>query len=199
MAQHIHSSERLEFLRNAQSNVKERLLQLSCILLIVHLTIIPCTTTLRKCPKPHRQLRPPFLPSTVSFSNGFWGASLDFFAPDTVLTSFVPNAVRNPRHDMLFQQLGGSLLNIAFIDAVLLRYTADLVVWKIVQRAVLLVDVTGLYSLWAALSQQGRLNPAVWRGEDWGCVGITGLVTVVRILFIVEVGFRSRRAAMKHS
>ncbi len=126
-----------------------------------------------------------------------WGAYMDFFTPDTVLNSFVPNSARNPAHDMLFQQLGGGLLNIAFLSAVLLRYTNDVKIWKIVQLGILIVDVVGLYSLWDGLGRQGRLDPRGWRGEDWGCVGITGFVTVLRMMFMAEVGFRSGRARMK--
>ncbi len=126
-----------------------------------------------------------------------WGAYMNFFTPDTVLNSFVPNATRNPAHDMLFQQLGGGLLNIAFVSAVLLRHTSDIKIWKIVQWSILIVDVVGLYSLWDALGRQGRLDPRGWRGEDWGCVGITGSVTVLRMMFIAEVSFESVKVRTK--
>lgn len=128
-----------------------------------------------------------------------WGAYLDFFEPDMVLNSFIPNSARNPDHDLLFQQLGGGMLNIAFVQAILLRYTNDIKIWKIIQAANLIVDIVMMYSLGAALMHQGRLSPADWRGEDWGCLGITGFATIVRIFFVAEVGFRKRVPEVKKS
>ena len=91
---------------------------------------------------------------------------------------------------MLFQQLGGFLLGTAFMEAVLLRYSGDVNIWKLVQATILIVDIAILYALWDALSQQGRLQPSKLRGEDWGCVAITGFVTIVRSLFITGLGLR---------
>ncbi|KAI9792566.1 MAG: hypothetical protein M1816_002086 [Peltula sp. TS41687] len=127
--------------------------------------------------------------------NAIWAAYGHFFQPDMVLNAYIPDSARNPPHDMLFQHLGGALLNIAFVDAVLLRYTDDVRVWKIVQAGVLILDWVMIYSLWDALARQGRLQPAVWRLEDWGCVVMNGFITAVRSLFIAEVAFRRNAGA----
>ncbi len=90
-------------------------------------------------------------------------------------------------------------MNISFITAVLLRYTSDLNVWRAVQASILLVDCSMLYGTWAAFRQQGRLDPAGWRPEDWACLGITGFVTVARILFLAGAGLGARRKGAKAS
>lgn len=122
---------------------------------------------------------------------------MDFFTPDTVLNAFIPDSPRNPAHDMLFHQMGGGMLHIAFVSAVLLRYTSDVKVWRIVQGGILLVDLVGLGSLWHTLGRQGRRHPAGWRFEDWACVVILGFVTLLRLSFLAGLGFPRRRAAAR--
>ncbi|KKY29595.1 putative beta-mannosidase mnda [Diaporthe ampelina] len=93
-----------------------------------------------------------------------------FATPDFILDTYIPKAVsvRNPDHDMLFFHLAGSFMTIAVMSAVLLRYTSDLGVWRIVQAGIVLYDFEILYSTWHFLRKPGRLAPAVWRSEDWG-------------------------------
>jgi hypothetical protein len=116
------------------------------------------------------------------------GAYLYLFDRDTVIRSFIPNSTRNPQHDMLFYQMAGNMLSIAVLDTFLLRYTADIVVWKIVQCAVWVVDVTMLWGIYEALRDQNRLSVGALRWEDWACIGITGFAAVVRTLFVAGVG-----------
>ncbi len=117
------------------------------------------------------------------------GAYLHFFLPETVLDSYIPATVspHEPQHYMLYQQLGGFLLGSAFLSIVLLRYTGDLGVWRILQASILIVDVTLLFTQWDALARQGRLSLGATRAEDWGCAAITGTVAVVRVLFLTGV------------
>jgi len=82
------------------------------------------------------------------------------------------------------------MLAVSYLSGVLLRATNDLKVWKHVQTAILLIDIAMLYSAWDALRLQGRLGFADWRGEDWGTVGLTMFVTVLRLAFLAEVGFK---------
>ena len=120
-----------------------------------------------------------------------WAAYLVFTDPDTVIDSFAPNIQRNPDLDMFFQQTAGYTFALCFLQAVLLRVTAELRVWKVLQCAILIVDVAVLYSLHWGLSNQGRLGMMHWRGEDWGCILMTVIPTVYRLLFLAEVGFSS--------
>ncbi len=128
-----------------------------------------------------------------------WGAYMDFFTPDVVLNAYIPNPARKPQHDMLFQQLGGSMLHFAFLSAVLLRYTDDLGVWKILQTAFLIVDIVGLFSVWDALGKQDRLYFAAVRWEDWGCLAILGFCALLRVAFLAELGFRRSGSRVKRA
>lgn len=87
------------------------------------------------------------------------------------------------------------MLNFGFISAVLLRYTDDIKIWRIVQIADLIVDVAYFWAVWGVLDAQKRLDPTTWRAEDWGSVAITGTATVVRLLFLLGIGFK--KAALK--
>ncbi|KAK5171947.1 uncharacterized protein LTR77_003584 [Saxophila tyrrhenica] len=119
-----------------------------------------------------------------------WGAYMDFITPAFVLNAFVPSTIapHNPLFDFTLQQLGGALLMLAFIDVVLLRYTNDIKVWKILQAAVLIYDLSLLYSNLDALGQQVRLSWGKLRWEDVGGIAITAQAVVVRTAFLLGVG-----------
>lgn len=125
---------------------------------------------------------------------------MNLFTPDKVLDAYIPSTLsrRDPAHFMLFQQLAANLLMVAFLSVVLLRYTADVKVWKILQASILLVDLALLYSQWDAIGKQGRLSLDGMRAEDWGCAAITGTVVLVRLLFLAEIGFAPRNRSVKN-
>ncbi len=130
-----------------------------------------------------------------------WGAYMDFVTPAFVLNAFVPALIapRNPYFDFTLQQLGGALLMLSFIDVVLLRYTNDIKIWKILQVAVLIYDLSLLYSNYSSLSQQGRLNFGALRWEDWGGIIITAQAAVVRTAFLLGVGLSQGKKRTKRS
>jgi len=121
-----------------------------------------------------------------------WAVYMNFFTPAFVVNAFVPPSIpsHDPLNDFLLQQFGGSLLMLAFLDIVLLRYSKDVTVWKILEGATLLYDLVMLWSVYDALGKQGRLGLDGIRGEDWGGIGITGLAVVVRSAFLLNVGMR---------
>ena len=119
-----------------------------------------------------------------------WGASMDFFLPTLVLSSHIPSPpTPDQGHIMILKQRGGGMLNFGIVSAVLLRYTDDVNVWKIVQVACFVVDLAYYWSVWEVLGNQGRLNVATWRSEDWGSVVITGFAGAARLAFMMGVGF----------
>lgn len=130
-----------------------------------------------------------------------WAAWMDNFTPNVVVNAFVPASIapRNPYFDFLLQQLGGALLMLAFIDIVLLRYTEDVNIWKILEAAVLIYDSSLLYSNYSSLSQQGRLSFGALRWEDWAGVAITAQAVVVRTAFLLGVGLSKKDKAIKKS
>lgn len=70
----------------------------------------------------------------------------------------------------------------------LLRASDDPKVWRVVQAATLGVDFGILATLWNALRMQGRSGVGEWTGGDWGNIGFTCLVAVIRVGFLAGVG-----------
>ena len=89
------------------------------------------------------------------------------------------------------------MLNFGFISAVLLRYSTDMNVWKIVQVADFIVDLAYFWAVYGALDAQHRLSPSTWRAEDWGSFAITGTATLSRVLFLMGVGLGTRSKTTK--
>ena len=130
-----------------------------------------------------------------------WGAYIDFFTPAFVSNAFLPSSIQkwNPSFDFTLQQLGGALLMLAFIDIVLLRYTKDVKIWKIIQGAVLIYDLSLLYSNYTSLQQQGRLSFGALRWEDWGGIFVSAQAAVVRSVFLLGVGLSKDEKVIKKS
>src|ERR1700761_3399586 len=130
-----------------------------------------------------------------------WGAYIDFFTPAFVSNAFLPSTIAkwDPLFDFTLQQLGGALLMLAFIDIVLLRYTKDVKIWKIIQAAVLIYDLSLLYSNYYSLKQQGRLSVSALRWEDWGGIFISFQAAVVRSAFLLGVGLSKDEKVVKKS
>ena len=117
-----------------------------------------------------------------------WGAYMDFLTPDIVLSSHIPSPSADEGHRMILAQRGGLLLCLGFLSAVLLRYTRDIKVWHILEAGLLVSDAAYFWAAGGVLKGQGRLWPEMWRGEDWGALGVTGVVTLVRLGFLARVG-----------
>jgi len=90
---------------------------------------------------------------------------------------------------MILKQRGGGMLNFGIMSAVLLRYTNDMNVWRIVQLSCFVVDLAYYWAVWEVLAKQGRLSVGTWRAEDWGSIGITAFAGLVRLAFMARVGF----------
>lgn len=117
---------------------------------------------------------------------------MDFFDPNLVLTSHIPDLTADVGHKMILRQRGGGMLNFGFISAFLLRYTGDVQVWRLVQISDLIVDFAYFWAVYSTLSVQQRLDPVTWRAEDWGSIVITGTATVTRIAFLTRVGLKKK-------
>jgi len=98
---------------------------------------------------------------------------------------------------MFLQQLGGFFIATIVLQVVLLRYTQDVNIWKIVQFSILINDYALFHSLWVALSAQKRLDFGKIRAEEWGTIGITAFVTVARVLFLAGVGLGRKAGGSK--
>ncbi|KAJ9144061.1 hypothetical protein NKR23_g6169 [Pleurostoma richardsiae] len=132
------------------------------------------------------------------------GAYGGFFVPNLLLASYIPdtvaspaapkelspnpNAMANPAHALIFNQLGGFFLLTFTLSTFLLRYTPDFTIWSLYEGAILIVDVIILVATALAYANQGRLSPFTWRPEDWFSVLVTGLCAVLRAGFVLRIG-----------
>lgn len=125
---------------------------------------------------------------------GLSGAYMSFFDPETILASSFPRSSLyskpTPPITVLLTQAGGAFIMMAFLMIVMLRYTHDIKIWKIFEFGILITDFTLFVSLWNVLGVQGRLAIGAIRWEEWGTITITGFVTVMRLAFLGNVGFK---------
>lgn len=118
-----------------------------------------------------------------------YGVYLNFADPDQAVKSMAPASSYDANQVFLFHQAGGLALAVAVLAAVIPRYSKDLNIWRLFQFALLLSDFAGLSGIYFALQRQGRLSPADWTSDDKGC-GFTYVgLTVIRLLFVLGVGF----------
>jgi len=85
-------------------------------------------------------------------------------------------------------QLGNMYFAFAMIEALVLRSTSDLRVWKTLLFCLLVADVGHLLSI-RALGTQIYWNVAVWNAIDWGNVLFVYVGASMRIAFLMGLGF----------
>ncbi|KAJ3960102.1 hypothetical protein N0V92_003269 [Colletotrichum tropicale] len=125
-----------------------------------------------------------------------WGAFMSFFTRDWMLDQFFLDShtvTRDAAHDLLLYQGGGAMVGCAILNGVLLRYTKDIGVWKIAQAAILAIDLSLLAGTIEVFGNQGRLSPTTWQAGDWVGMIITIGVTVARVSFLAELGFKKQK------
>lgn len=112
------------------------------------------------------------------------------FTPQVMLDAFIPPplSVYNPNQGFLLYQLAAMYAFVAIVLGGGLRVSNDIRVWRMVIAGVLVVDIAILASVYASLKQQGRLEASSMRSVDWGNILFTGLVAVIRSLFLAGVG-----------
>lgn len=128
----------------------------------------------------------------------FTGILLPLIAPDVSLKSFSPTPVIPPALETraCLDNLAAWFTACFLLQVGLLRTRPnDVVVWRYLEAAILIVDVGMLSSYGRALHAQGRVGMGAWRLEEWANIGVTGGVAVIRAAFLVGVGMgRSGRA-----
>ncbi|ODA79749.1 hypothetical protein RJ55_05343 [Drechmeria coniospora] len=128
-----------------------------------------------------------------------YGAYLNFADPTAAVQALAPSSVYDPDQVFLFHQAGGLAIAIAVLTALVPRLSSDLVVWRILQGALLLSDFAGLSGIYFALARQDRLAPARWTADDFGCGSTYLVLTVIRLLFVLGVGFAATVAPARGS
>ncbi|MCJ1389484.1 hypothetical protein MMC18_002341 [Xylographa bjoerkii] len=125
----------------------------------------------------------------------FNGAILAHFFPAFYLAGMSPSATTSSYSgpsQVIFDQLAACYLLFAFNEAVVLRSTSDIRVWKAMVLGILLCDVIHLYGTWEALGA-AFWDPRLWRMEDW--VNLTMLYGPggMRIALLMGVGLKDEK------
>lgn len=119
----------------------------------------------------------------------------DYFA---VMTPRATPLAATPHFQVVFEQLGATYLLFALNEAVLLRASSELRVWKVLVFGILCCDFVHLYATGRALGGLHTLvTPGVWRWEDWVNLAMLYVPISMRIAFCLGVGIAPEDAAKK--
>ena len=136
-------------------------------------------------PKPYRVFFRVVDP-TLSLFGVIMHLQSDKILPNYALEPTMPPATETR---LLLDALVGFFAGLAFLQAVLLRARPnDVVVWKCLQAATILIDLAMLAGFYRALSSTGRLDVSTWRNEEWNNIMINSFVAMIRTLFVLGVG-----------
>lgn len=96
-----------------------------------------------------------------------------------------------PDTAFLYTGLGGSWLYFAFIEAVVLRLTDDLFLWRVLCFGMLFSDFLFIHSMAQAVGGwQVYSKLAEWTAEDWVCMAATAPMVLSRIFIVLGIGLR---------
>ncbi|MCJ1283956.1 hypothetical protein MMC26_003287 [Xylographa opegraphella] len=126
----------------------------------------------------------------------FNGAILAHFFPSYYLSGMSPSATistYSSPSQVIFDQLAACYFLFAFNQAVVLRSTSDLRVWKAMVLGILVCDLIHLYGTWEALGA-AFWDPRRWRVEDWVNLAMLYGPGGMRFAFLMGVGFGDENA-----
>ena len=103
-------------------------------------------------------------------------------------------AVYAPSSQVIFDQLAATYVLFAFNEAVVLRVTKELKVWKAIVLGISLCDVLHLHASWRVMGTEVFTSPWLWRPEDWLAVGSVWVPLFVRLAFLADVGIDTSKA-----
>ncbi|KAL8726356.1 MAG: hypothetical protein Q9166_006763 [cf. Caloplaca sp. 2 TL-2023] len=97
----------------------------------------------------------------------FFGTLTTLFYPKAYLHSLSPTATYSPLSYPIYAQIAGHDLLFSWLQAVLLRSTSSVKIWKIVLFGILMCDVLHLYG--SCVTMEWR--PSLIRGRGDGKIG----------------------------
>ncbi|KAL8878533.1 MAG: hypothetical protein Q9198_003676 [Flavoplaca austrocitrina] len=118
----------------------------------------------------------------------FFGTYTNLFQPEPYLLSLSPNAVYSSLTYPIYAQIAGHDLLFSWLQAVLLRSTSSVKIWKIVLFGMLMCDVLHLYGSYVVLGAGGFFNPQTWRWEEWITFVMTYGPGLLRAAFCLGIG-----------
>lgn len=124
----------------------------------------------------------------------FGGSILCHFDPVSFLRTMSATSLYSPSSQVIYDQLAATYVLFAFNEAVVLRVTKELRVWKVMMVGLLLCDCLHLYASWSILGTQIFFSPWLWRPEDRVNLILLYIGAILRAAFIREAGFASHGA-----
>ncbi len=131
----------------------------------------------------------------------FGGAIQSHFLPLEFLSTFLvapPSAV-SADYQIIFDQLAATYLLFAWNEAVVLRLTADLKIWKAIIFGILMCDLVHLYGSLGALGPEIFWNPALWRWQEWLNFSMLYVPGALRLSFLFGIGLGGRSTGSRKS
>ncbi|KAH0537062.1 hypothetical protein FGG08_006103 [Glutinoglossum americanum] len=120
------------------------------------------------------------------------GAVMAHFFPSRFLLTMSPSATAatySPQTQVIYDQLAATYVLFALVEAVVLRVTSELSVWKAVVFGALVCDVIHLYGSCASMGVEVFVRPGLWRADDWVNLTLLYGPAVMRLGLLFEVGF----------
>jgi hypothetical protein len=117
------------------------------------------------------------------------GSVLCHFDPASFLRTMSATASYSPSSQVIYDQLAATYVLFAFNEAVVLRVTKDLRVWKMMMAGLLLCDGLHLYASWSIMGTHAFMRPWLWRPEDILNLILLYIPVILRTAFIRGAGF----------
>ncbi len=120
------------------------------------------------------------------------GAIQSFFTPTKFAVFLQPTSTTVSKElQIVFSYLSANYFLLAWLEAVVLRCTSSLKVWKVIQLGIFLSDAFHLYASANALGSTRFWDPRKWRAEDRINLGLIAGNGTARLMFLLGVGMRS--------
>lgn len=103
-------------------------------------------------------------------AGAFFGTIVNIFDPLKYLQSLSPTATAStysPLTQPIYDQLAAHLLFFSWSQAVVLRSTHDIKVWKALLFGMFLCDILHLFASYRILGPEIFFSPTLWRWEEW--------------------------------
>ncbi|KAF2033857.1 hypothetical protein EK21DRAFT_57914, partial [Setomelanomma holmii] len=105
--------------------------------------------------------------------------------------SYMPRTARySPEARIICDQLASTYLMFAVIELLVLRVAYNLQTWKAVVFALTVCDAGHVYAAWAEMGTMDFFCPWLWQGKDTVTMVLTVAPLLLRIAFLLELGFR---------
>jgi hypothetical protein len=121
------------------------------------------------------------------------GAFMAAFKSDDFLAVMTPRATPislTPQFQIAFEQLAATYFLFAFNEAIVLRLTSELSVWKGMLLGIGCCDAIHIWATGNALGKEVMMNPMLWRAVDWVNLVLLYVPITMRLAFVFGVGIR---------